>query len=224
MLKALGFSTIRESKESNFVVDIADAHTGKTVVSGYSVSQNKLLGVIHENVDVDFSNMAGIGVSYDAESKSFTFEGGIDNLHETFVHIADRTHKLHVGANEKEEIAFTIRDMTLDSLGIEYISVANNDLANQSIGKIDLAAYKVSDQRGKLGALQNRLEKSINVAENATENLVSSESRIRDADMAKQAMILAKQQMLVQSAQSMLAQANQLSNSSYEAIRSMVGA
>jgi len=224
VLKALGFSTIKESEESVFLVDISDAHTGKSVVSGYSVSQSKLLGVLHENVDIDFSNMAGIGVSYDNESKSFTFEGGVANLYETFVHIADRTHKLHVGANEKEEIAFTIGDMTLDSLGIKYISVANNDLANQSIGKIDRAAFKVSDQRGKLGALQNRLEKTINVAENATENLVSAESRIRDADMAKQAMLLAKQQMLVQSAQSMLAQANQLSNSSYEAIRSMVGA
>ena len=223
VLKALGFNTIKESEESNFVVDISDAHTGKTVVSGYSVSQNKLLGVIHENVDVEFSNMAGIGVSYDAGSKGFTFTGGIDNLYDTYIHIADRTSKLHVGAGEKEEISFTIGNMNLDSLGIEYISVANNDLANQSIGKIDQAAYKVSDQRGKLGALQNRLEKTMNVSENAVENLVTAESRIRDADMAKQTMIMTKQQMLMQSAQSMLAQANQLSNTLYESVRGMMG-
>jgi len=221
VLKALGFNTIKESEESNFVVDISDAHTGKTVVSGYSVSQNKLSGVIHENVDIDFSNMAGIGVSYDTESKSFTFTGGMDNLYDTFIHIADRTQKLHVGANEKEEITFTIGDMTLDSLGIEYISVANNELANQSIGKIDTAAHKVSDQRGRLGALQNRLEKSIAVSENTVENVVLSESRIRDADMAKQTMLLTKQQMLVQSSQSILSQANQLSNSFYEAIKNI---
>lgn len=113
--------------------------------------------------------------------------------------------------------------MSLKSLGLEDVNVQTREDADKAIGKVDRAKSKVVSQQAELGALQNRLEKSINVSENTAENLTFSENRIRDADMAKQAMILAKQQMLVQSAQSMLAQANQLSNSSYEAIRNMVG-
>jgi flagellin len=223
VLKAIGLNTIQNAEESTFVVDITDAHTGKAVVEDYSVSKNQLLGVLNENVDIEFSSWSGTGVSWDNSSKYFVLMGGEENISSTFITIKDNSQRLHTGAGKNEEIAFTIGNLSLKSLGIDYLSVADNDSANDSLGKIDQASQKLSQERSKLGALQNRLEKSLEISENTMENITTAESRIRDTDMAKEAMLLAKQQILVQSSQAMLSQANQISSSSYEGIKQMIG-
>ena len=78
--------------------------------------------------------------------------------------------------------------------------------------KIQSAINQVSEQRSYLGALQNRLEHTINNNNNVIENTQASESAIRDADIALEAMELAKNNFLMQSSQTVLAQANQLPN------------
>ncbi|WP_225340717.1 flagellin N-terminal helical domain-containing protein [Lysinibacillus capsici] len=92
---------------------------------------------------------------------------------------------------------------------INGVSVSTRDQASGTITKIDNAITKVSDQRSALGAVQNRLEHTINNLGAASENLTAAESRIRDTDMAKEMMEFTKNNILMQAAQSMLAQANQ---------------
>ena len=92
---------------------------------------------------------------------------------------------------------------------IEGVDVSTREQAAGTITAIDDAIKKVSDQRATLGAVQNRLEHTINNLGAASENLAAAESRIRDTDMAKEMMEFTKNNILMQAAQSMLAQANQ---------------
>jgi flagellin len=100
--------------------------------------------------------------------------------------------------------------MSAEALGIANIIVTDRDSASRSITVIDNAINKVSMQRAKLGAYQNRLEHTINNLTTASTNLKSSESRIRDADMAKEMVEFTRLNILSQAGSSMLAQANQL--------------
>ena len=92
---------------------------------------------------------------------------------------------------------------------ISDISVLTTDSANASLGSIDNAIQYVSDQRANLGAIQNRLEHTVNNLTNIVTNTEASRSAILDADYSKETTALAKSQILTQAATAMLAQANQ---------------
>ncbi len=92
---------------------------------------------------------------------------------------------------------------------INGVDISDRDKASAAITSIDNAIKKVSDQRSSLGAVQNRLEHTINNLGTSSENLTAAESRIRDTDMAAEMMAFTKNNILTQAAQSMLAQANQ---------------
>jgi flagellin len=115
-----------------------------------------------------------------------------------------------IGANEGEDMAVHIGDMSAHALGLDGIQVTDRETAARSITMIDIAIGRVSTQRAKLGAYQNRLEHTINNLTASSTNLKSSESRIRDADMAKEMMTFTKLNVLSQAGNAMLAQANQL--------------
>ncbi|MFC4102025.1 flagellin N-terminal helical domain-containing protein [Paenibacillus xanthanilyticus] len=121
--------------------------------------------------------------------------------------------KMHVGADAAQTI-----DINLDTAGVDLTAVhtaatgatiATQTDANTAITTINTQLESVSAGRSYLGALQNRLEHTINNLNNASENLTASESRIRDVDMAKEMMEQTKNSILSQAAQAMLAQANQ---------------
>lgn len=123
---------------------------------------------------------------------------------------------LQVGANANQLISFGIATMSAKGLAVTNGSVAGIISAGKSgasitgvIGTVNDALTKVSLQRSKLGAIQNRLEHTIANADNTSENLQSAESRIRDVDMAKEMVSYSKSSILQQAGQSMLAQANQ---------------
>ncbi|MGB4218465.1 MAG: flagellin, partial [Bacillota bacterium] len=90
------------------------------------------------------------------------------------------------------------------------VNVSSQAAANKAITTINNALEKVSAERSKLGAYQNRLEHTINNLGASAENLTAAESRIRDVDMAKEMMEFTRANILSQAAQAMLAQANQL--------------
>lgn len=144
------------------------------------------------------------------------------------------TVKLQVGANEGQSMSVEIADMRSAALGITgnagqagftkansvtngsndinveaALDVTSHESAASALTTINNAINKVSEQRSKLGAVQNRLEHTIKNLDTSSENLQSSESRIRDVDMAKEMMTYSKNNILQQAAQSMLAQANQ---------------
>jgi len=117
--------------------------------------------------------------------------------------------EFQIGANSNDTISLSIDNMGASSLGINNIKIDTSADASDSITILDLAINKVSEQRANLGAIQNRLEHTINNLSVSSENLISSESKIRDTDMAKEMMEFTKNNILSQAAQSMLAQANQ---------------
>lgn len=94
--------------------------------------------------------------------------------------------------------------------GKKFLSITSVGAAQQSAAIAKVMIERVSDTRGKLGAVQNRLDHTLNNLSATTENLTESESRIRDTDMANEMMGYTKNNILVQSAQAMLAQANQI--------------
>ena len=100
--------------------------------------------------------------------------------------------------------------MSTKSLGIDKIDISTQDGAAEAVKKIKDAINTVSSTRGDLGAIQNRLEHTINNLGVTTENITAAESRIRDTDMADEMMSYTKNNILVQAAQAMLAQANQV--------------
>ena len=103
----------------------------------------------------------------------------------------------------------SVGDMHVEALGLEAITVANQKDAGAAINLINSAIDQVSETRAGLGAIQNRLEHTINNLDTTSENLTAANSRIRDTDMAKEMMTYTKMNVLTQSAQAMLAQANQ---------------
>ena len=120
----------------------------------------------------------------------------------------------HIGANMDQRIRVYLGTMTAHALGVRDLSdnrimtIETAEEANHSIGTIDEALKKINKQRADLGAYQNRLEMTVVGIDIAAENLQASESRIRDADMAKQMVEYTRNQILNQSGTAMLAQAN----------------
>ncbi len=113
-------------------------------------------------------------------------------------------------ADNWNKLKVNIQDMHCDSLDIDSISIADQDSAAIAIDKIKAAINTVSDVRGTLGATQNRLDHTINNLSVMTENIQDAESTIRDVDVAEEMMAYTKNNILIQSAQAMLAQANQV--------------
>ena len=115
-----------------------------------------------------------------------------------------------VGANSGDTVTVSIADMDATALGINAIDVTTDAGAADALDDLDDAIATVSQKRGDLGALQNRFESMINNLQVTTENLVASESRIRDTDMAAEMTNFTKNQILSQAGTAMLAQANQV--------------
>lgn len=115
----------------------------------------------------------------------------------------------HIGANEGQNMKATLRDMSAASLSVDALDLTTQGTADKAITTINDAITQVSAERAKLGAVQNRLEHTINNLGTSSENLSAAESRIRDVDMAKEMMEFTKNNILSQASQAMLAQANQ---------------
>ena len=145
--------------------------------------------------------------------------------------------RLQVGANAGQEIDLGISDMRASALGI--VQKANNDLdggtsahdegealdvttqanASMAVEAYDKALQKVSTERAKMGAIQNRLEHTITNLDTSEENLQAAESRIRDVDMAEEMTKYSKNNILMQAGQSMLSQANQSTQGALSLLR-----
>ena len=114
--------------------------------------------------------------------------------------------KIQAGANAGQTIELFINDMGAGALGLDATtSIATRDDANNAISTMDDALKRVSSERSRLGAYQNRLEHAYNANVNTAENLTAAESRIRDADIAKEMMNMVKSQILLQASQYVLA-------------------
>ncbi len=117
--------------------------------------------------------------------------------------------QLQIGPEGSDTIAVACASLDATSLSVNDLDVSSATAANESIALAKAAINTVSTERGKLGAIQNRLEYTINNLDTTAENMSAANSRIRDTDMAKEMMNYTKMNVLTQAAQAMLAQANQ---------------
>ena len=146
------------------------------------------------------------------EELAQNFKMKVTTTTETEAQEAKKGLTLQIGdtADQFNQLNVNIGDMHAKALGLEGLSVANQEDAAAAIDKIRNAINLVSDVRGTLGATQNRLEHTINNLSVMEENIQDAESTIRDTDIAAEMMAYTKNNILVQSAQAMLAQANQI--------------
>lgn len=118
---------------------------------------------------------------------------------------------IQVGSNAGQSVKVSIPTVTVEQLNIDPLSVNSQENANSAITIIENAIKRVSSARSTIGAYQNMFEHAYNNVKNAEENLTKAESTLRDTDMAKETSKLKKDQVLLQSSQSMIAQINQMS-------------
>ncbi|MDP7421478.1 MAG: flagellin, partial [bacterium] len=188
--------------------------------SSYFASQDTTSAVLTSGVDPDsggefVSGAGGIaGISFSLE------EVQMENLGQSSFSVLASAGNLtlQIGPNEgwDHRMTITVDDMSVTGIGLTQeldISTQRAAMALIDTTMIDQSINRVSKQRGKLGALQNRLEHTIKNLSVTRENLQSSESRIRDADMAAEMMEFTKNQILLQTGTAMLAQANTISQS-----------
>lgn len=167
----------------------------------------RMLAVQYQNGTVGADDKAAI----DAEVSQLTTELGAIGTRAEFngtkLLNADATVTFQVGANDDETTT-----VSLISLGAKLGSVAGaTTLSGMTLSAIDAAIKDVSQTRADFGAVQNRLEHTLNSLSVTQENLTASESRIRDVDMASEMVSLTKNQVLSQAGVAILSQANQAS-------------
>ncbi|MCR5481706.1 MAG: hypothetical protein K6F52_02825 [Clostridia bacterium] len=199
-LKVLGGSSAADDKISA-KIDITQADAVEAKDAEYTTVITDASGNLVSSSSFDFEFGEKFGYDEDGyPQSSTTFNVNVD---------ASKALVFHIGANSGQNTTLNMNNMNAESLGIDALDLTTQKGADASITTIDEAITTVSAQRAALGAMQNRLEHTINNLSTTSENLTASESQIRDVDMAKEMTSFTKNNILVQAAQSMLAQANQ---------------
>ena len=205
----LGAGALVEGKDEGMAYDLSNMKEGDSLtINGktYTFDANAT-GDDGSFKDVDTLKKAldkdGIEISGKNTEVIFKQKKGVDKT---------TTINLHVGesSDKANTIEVSIKTMNSKSLGIDDLDISTAEGAKKAIDTINSAIDTVSSIRSDLGALQNRLEHTINNLGVQNENITAAESRIRDVDMAKEMMAYTKNNILVQSSQAMLAQANQV--------------
>jgi flagellin len=210
LINAMSLTDIQSATESQFTVSVSDAHDpNKVIAQDVKIQGNTLIGVIDQNVDVKFDSNADIKVAWNDKTKALDLAGDQANPYTSFVHLVNNSQVFQIGANQDQNMGAAIGNMNSDALGVKNVIVTDRDSAGRAITQIDNAISRVSSQRSSLGAVQNRLEHTINNLGVASENLTAASSRITDVDMASEMMTFSKLNIMSQAATAMLAQANQ---------------
>ncbi len=210
MLKADAFTAAANSTDTGVATsfasgEVADVNTTGGTAPFYFTDKSKFIDAIKTEIE-------GMKLSSDIKNLKIDEDGKV-----TVTAFADLNKgldvSLHVGADSTKDnkIGLTIEMMSARGLGVNGLKVDGEDFDNatKAIDTIKSAIQKVSEQRSNLGAVQNRLEHTINNLDNVVENTQSAESAIRDTDMAKQMVQYSNNNILAQAGQAMLAQANQ---------------
>ena len=181
------------------------AKQGDTIADGY-------IGIYTDNGKIYSAAQANSASEQLKKYGISSTVSGTDTLVFTKTDVATKDGlSLQIGdtADDFNQLSVKVKSMSSSSLGISGIDLSTQPGAKSAVKLIKEAINTVSSTRGDLGALQNRLEHTINNLSVTTENMTAAESRIRDVDMAKEMMTYTKNNILVQASQSMLAQANQ---------------
>ena len=191
-----GNSVYTASGESS--ISITSKHTGiEGQISGFTISITDNTGAVRKSANA----------ALDAFDETLRAQNASE----------DNSINLQIGTKANQTIKVGLTDMKAQALGLQgkdnsTIQVGNQEQANAAINVLDAAIQKALDQQTTIGAVQSRLEYTQSNLTTASENVTAAESTIRDADMAKEMTEYTKNNVLMQAAQSMLAQANQSSS------------
>ncbi len=129
------------------------------------------------------------------------------------VHVVSNTPQFQIGADQGQIMNVAFADMTARALGVDNLDLTTIAGSSMALAKLNQAIDRVSSERSKLGAFQNRLEYAINNLRNIHQNLSTAESRLRDVDVAQEMIEFTRDQIIGQSGMAMLAQANTIPQS-----------
>lgn len=184
--------------------------TSKGLTGTPDALSGKLQAKINADGAIEFTNTTGKQIAFEdkdggevAKTLGISTEGKMSANGGLTLQIGDT-------AQDFNQLTVTVGSMSTNSLGLSGINIGTQVGAKNAVDLIKKAINTVSSTRGDLGAIQNRLEHTINNLSVTTENMTAAESRIRDVDMAEEMMNYTKNNILVQASQAMLAQANQL--------------
>ena len=192
----------------NNTVKTANGENALTIKSAASGISKAVNGIMIRVTDSFGAVKKSANAALDAFDQSIFAENGSD----------DNALTLQVGAKANQSIKVGLKDMRSEALGLKgsdgtKLNISTQEKANAAIGVLDNAVAKALDQQTTIGSIESRLEYTSSNLTTASENVQASESTIRDADMAKEMTNYTKNNVLLQAAQSMLAQANQNSSS-----------
>nr|WP_314462264.1 flagellin [uncultured Clostridium sp.] len=199
------------------VVDLAKVTTRTNGAnSGEALAGNSLAAGDTATIDLTSVGLGRIDIAATGAASAVNLAGGLTGITGAGTAPVGATVgsglALQIGdsGDSFNNLTVSVGSMSAKSLGLDTVDISTQSGAKNAIKTIKDAINTVSSSRGDLGALQNRLEHTINNLGVTTENMSAAESRIRDVDMAKEMMNYTKNNILVQSSQAMLAQANQL--------------
>lgn len=192
-----------------------------TLAGTVKVVVTSALGAVNavDNIDtsagttnIDFGN--GVTIDLDNTKLALNDEIIVNTTAYDAGNNVDNSLSFQIGANNGQNIRVGVGDMSAKALGLKdasnnNIKINSQFVASAAITFVDNAIQKVSDERSRLGAVQNRLEHTIANLSVAAENLTAAESRIRDVDMAAEMAAFTRSQILLQAGTAMMAQANQ---------------
>ncbi|MBQ7220336.1 MAG: VWA domain-containing protein [Synergistaceae bacterium] len=211
LMMALGLNEERRSCESVARAAVYDAVSGQEVNSMNEECGNEFFALIPPEIDIMADAMSGLSANWNEATQRFMLA-----RQRTYTAILQLKHTgtvFQVGADIGETFSVRVGDMSSYGLGVSRVNVGTRSAASESVSILDKAIRRTSEQRARLGAYVNGLEgvlETVNIEESA---LTGTESRIRDADIADVMMEYVRLKVLNRSGISMLAQANQLSES-----------
>lgn len=200
VLNSLGITADTGTDVGVYSAAGTDAVATLTPQSGGSVISLKAVG------NTLFYDVTGLKISFDVTKEGVPTDNDADTA--TIIISPGGQLLFQIGANKGQSVALSIDKMDAESLGVANLDLTTHASADNALSVLDAAIERVSSVRGNLGALQNRLEHTINNLGTAAENLTAAESRIRDVDMAKEMMEFTRNQIMMQAGTAMLAQAN----------------
>ncbi|MCR2822366.1 flagellin N-terminal helical domain-containing protein [Lederbergia panacisoli] len=212
-----GTTKIEEGVNDTFILEV-DGAEKKIALNAGTYDSDSLLNEINTQLNAVNANI--IASYYDGRLKLSSNEVGqisIDGIrgnargtlfYKTNDREKDEPMKFQIGANANQQITFERIRVTSELLRVNTVMIHDRNHSEKALTRIDEAMNALNKQRSYVGAVSNRLEHAINNARNYAENIIASESRIRDADLAKEMMEKIKSDILTQTSQAILSQAN----------------
>lgn len=209
LMDALGFNTIQESSQNIQQITVTDNLTG--VVVGERTTTNSRVADIIPGLDLTVDTRTGVDAVWNTGTGKIDFvtSNRLENKNLN-LHIVDNRTEFQIGREKGEKIDASLPALNTTALGIGNTKINTQEDAQRAITEIDNAISKVVSARAKMGAIVNRLESTVKTLAVSEENAVSSESRIRDADIAKETTAMTAAQVAYQANLAVLAQANQI--------------